>query len=154
MRQSVTGPQQTYRLAHELGHIELQHKLGDLSPDEEREANVFAEAYLSAYSRQRTKWFMLAAAVLSCLIAIAGITFGVMGFQSSQSTPTTPVVHVSPAPTASNAVISDKKVVVTRSGDKYHKPDCIYVESKNNTQEMTVQQAVALGKDPCSVCKP
>lgn len=153
--QSVTGPQQTYLLAHELGHIELQHKLGDLSPDEEREANVFAEAYLSTYSRQRTKWFMLAAAVLSCLIAIVGVTFGIMGFQHSQAAaPVAPVVHVSPAPTASNAVVSGKKVVITQSGDKYHKPDCIYVESKNNTQEMTVQQAVALGKEPCSVCKP
>jgi hypothetical protein len=51
-------------------------------------------------------------------------------------------------------MLSSKKVVVTKSGDKYHRPNCIYVESKNNLQEMTVQQAVASGKEPCSACKP
>ena len=152
--QSLASKDQTYLLAHELGHIELKHKLGNLGVDEEREANVFAEAYLSTYSRKRGRWFMLAAAVLSCLVAASGITFGMMGFWHLQAAPTTPVVNVSPAPTVYSTAVSNKKVVVTKSGDKYHRPDCIYVESKNNTQEMTVQQAVASGKEPCSVCKP
>ena len=154
IKQSLAAKDQTYLLAHELGHIELKHKLDNLGIDEEREANVFSEAYLSTYSMRRPKWFMFATVALSCFIAVAGVTFGIMGFQHSQAAPSIPVVNVSPAPTSSSAVVSSKKVVVTQSGDKYHKPDCIYVESKNNTQEMTVQQAVASGKEPRSVCKP
>ena len=95
---SLASRDQTYLLAHELGHIELKHKLDNLGVDEEREANVFAEAYLSTYSRKRGRWFMLAAAVLSCLVAASGITFGIMGFRHSQATPTAPVVLLPQAP--------------------------------------------------------
>ena len=45
-------------------------------------------------------------------------------------------------------------VVVTRTGAKYHLPDCRYVENKTDTEEMTVEEALSEGYGPCKVCEP
>ncbi len=45
-------------------------------------------------------------------------------------------------------------VVVTRTGEKYHRPTCKYVVGKTDTRTLTVEQAKAEGYTPCSVCDP
>ena len=42
-------------------------------------------------------------------------------------------------------------VYITRDGDKYHNRDCQYVEGKD-LAELTVQEAIEAGYEPCSVC--
>lgn len=48
---------------------------------------------------------------------------------------------------------SDTTVVVTRSGEKYHLPDCQYVKYKTNIINMTEQDALNAGYEPCSICR-
>lgn len=48
----------------------------------------------------------------------------------------------------------DKKIKVTKSGKKYHLPDCQYVAYKNNTIELEIEEALRIGYTPCSVCRP
>lgn len=45
-------------------------------------------------------------------------------------------------------------VVITKTGEKYHKPDCQYAENKTNTFKMTEQEALDAGYEPCAVCRP
>ena len=53
-----------------------------------------------------------------------------------------------------NAAIDSEIVVVTKTGDKYHLPDCQHVREKDNVIEMTKQEAIEKGYEPCKVCKP
>lgn len=46
------------------------------------------------------------------------------------------------------------KVKVTKSGKKYHLPDCRYVTYKTNTTELELEEALKIGYTPCSVCLP
>lgn len=53
-----------------------------------------------------------------------------------------------------NVAIDSEIVVVTKTGDKYHLPDCQHVREKDNVIEMTKQEAIEKGYEPCKVCKP
>ncbi len=57
---------------------------------------------------------------------------------------------------ADEPAISQKKnkVKITKSGKKYHLPDCHYVVSKTNTIELEIEEALKKGYEPCSVCCP
>ena len=51
-----------------------------------------------------------------------------------------------------NALPEQSEIVyVTRSGEKYHRPGCRYIKNKD-TVALTVSEAEADGKTPCSVC--
>ena len=43
-------------------------------------------------------------------------------------------------------------VIITESGDKFHKPTCRYAESGD--EELSRDEAVKRGLSPCGVCKP
>lgn len=43
-------------------------------------------------------------------------------------------------------------VYTTKTGEKYHNATCHYL--KNSKKEITLQQAIDFGYEPCSVCKP
>ena len=45
-------------------------------------------------------------------------------------------------------------VYVTTSGQKYHRENCRYVRGKDNTLEISINQAEEKGYSPCSKCKP
>lgn len=45
-------------------------------------------------------------------------------------------------------------VVVTKTGDKYHLPDCQHVRGKTDLTELTKQEAIDKGYEACKVCKP
>lgn len=58
---------------------------------------------------------------------------------------------------SSNALItpqSSKKVKTTKSGKKYHLPNCKHVAYKTNTIELDIEEAVRMGYTPCSDCNP
>lgn len=46
------------------------------------------------------------------------------------------------------------KVKVTKSGKKYHLPDCRYINHKNNITELEIEEALRIGYTPCTVCFP
>lgn len=43
-------------------------------------------------------------------------------------------------------------VYVTAKGKKYHKPDCYHIAGKNNTLELTIEEAEQAGYEPCKDC--
>ena len=49
-------------------------------------------------------------------------------------------------------ISSEDTVYVTKSGNKYHQIDCMYVEDKNNLIEMPIEKAVQLGYEKCEIC--
>lgn len=65
----------------------------------------------------------------------------------------TPIAST-PKATPLNSKISDVTVVKTTSGEKYHKPDCRYVKNKTNISELTLEEAMNSGLEPCSICRP
>lgn len=48
----------------------------------------------------------------------------------------------------------DETVVVTQTGDKYHRPGCRTTARSKNLTEMSKSQAQASGLGPCGVCNP
>lgn len=52
-----------------------------------------------------------------------------------------------------NPAANDPIVVVTKSGSKYHRPDCSQIRQSTLT-EMTRSEAIAQGYEPCKNCKP
>lgn len=60
-----------------------------------------------------------------------------------------------PTPTAIVPVPAvPSEVVITSSGEKYHKPDCIYVKNKTNTVSLSIEEAINMGYESCEVCDP
>jgi hypothetical protein len=45
-----------------------------------------------------------------------------------------------------------QNVYMTKTGKKYHKETCHYL--KSSMRELTLERAIELGYDACSVCKP
>ena len=68
---------------------------------------------------------------------------------SSQPAPVSNAVNTS-SPNAS--LPQTDTVFVTRTGDKFHVEGCQHIKGKDDLQEMTPQQALERGLEPCSVC--
>ena len=43
---------------------------------------------------------------------------------------------------------------ITRTGNKYHKKDCVYVKDKTNTHRMTIEEFESGEFEPCKICLP
>ena len=48
--------------------------------------------------------------------------------------------------------VTAQKVYTTKTGEKYHKSSCKYL--KYSMKEYTLEEAIELGYEACSVCKP
>lgn len=71
------------------------------------------------------------------------------GSSGASEQPAAPVE--APATTDSG---QDETVVVTQTGDKYHRPGCRTTARSKNLTEMPKSQAQASGLGPCGVCNP
>ncbi len=66
-----------------------------------------------------------------------------------------PTTQVSNKPTDNSTSTQNKTIVkITQYGKKYHKPNCQYVQGKDNTTSLTIEEALKKGLTPCSKCKP
>ena len=135
--------------AHEVAHIVLTHDLDSLAQTQnDDEANAFADHLLKPRFN-KNQIITLAATValgVSLILHIPGIVHPRAGQAAAPTLNQSGIVDVVGNP-------SDI-VVITASGDKYHRPDCVYVQNKTNTQELTREKAEALKKEPCAACKP
>ena len=127
---SLTEKQQA--LAHELGHIALNHigknKNTYREPSEtELEAHAFAHALL--YSKSRSPLHVICA-ILICVLAL------VIGSFFAESKHTADV----------------ESVYITQAGNKFHRESCIYAKNKTNAR-LTRSEAEKCF-EPCSVCNP
>lgn len=128
--------QRLFLLLHEIGHLILGHNIGRLSFEDEREANRFAEKCLRPVYPKCIVIVSIIAAVM-CILFFGSIALN----------------DVSPDETADNYYNSDL-VYITEHGEKFHRADCMYVESKNNVISITRSEALRIGKEPCKVCRP
>lgn len=157
LRNTLSQADKLDAFAHEIGHIECGHDLGNLTDRDEAEAERFARVLCAKRPRHVVRWSVAIIAAL-CLSFGAGVLFA--------NSPDLP----SSAPGIENAPVSntigketeikdnaqDVQVVVTASGEKYHRPDCQYVKNKDakDIRALTIQEARDEGKEPCKVCRP
>lgn len=138
-----------YYLAHELGHILLEHNLGDLSLNEERDANIFADAFVNCWPKQRFKWTTWGIIALSLLLCFAGCLFS---YRAGQASSPTALPAAAPSISASPAD-KDKLVLHTPSGEKYHKAGCPHIK-ESIIITCTIAYAESIGLEPCKSCQP
>lgn len=104
------------------------------------------------------KTFSMFSFLAICIILITCLMVFVSRSPSlTDSTPAPkPIQHstIESNATVENVDNATEIVVVTRTGDKYHLPDCQHVRGKDDVIEMTKQEAIEKGYEPCKVCKP
>ena len=146
---SKTAIDKPRHYAHEVAHIVLTHDLDSLAQTQnDDEANAFADHLLKPRFNKNQIIALVASAALavSLILHIPGIAHPKAGQAAAPASNPAGIVDAVGNP-------SDV-VVITKSGDKYHRPDCFYVQNKTNTQELTREKAEALKKEPCAACKP
>ena len=144
IRECMTEKDTLKVITHELSHIFLNHIdrcSKNCDKAQEEEADEFARLLLKRNSK--TPYIITFTAVIICLITI--LSAGIILNKSNAYY----------LPNGSQEKKTNTEiVVVTRTGTKYHLPDCRYVENKTDTEEMTVEEALSKGLGPCQVCKP
>ena len=140
--EELSADEKMIALAHELGHIFCMH-LNDgnveCSVDEEYEANEFTHYLLqpSIWMRFRCcviyyKKFIIAMLIVA-IIALISAIFITQAVQSRSYY---------------------GEYYITKSGEKYHKKDCIFIKNKTNVERLT-EKAYKLGRyKPCQMCLP
>ena len=75
---------------------------------------------------------------------------------TTDSAPAEEAVQQDSTPAAGSVAASqaEQTVVVTPSGSKYHRPGCRTLSRSHSLTEMTEDQAIASGYQPCHVCNP
>lgn len=75
---------------------------------------------------------------------------------ATDSAPAEETVQQDSTPAADSVAASqtEQTVVVTPSGSKYHRPGCRTLSRSHSLTEMTEDQAIASGYQPCHVCNP
>lgn len=139
---SLTADEKKCAMAHELGHIILNHlKDGCVTPDitEEYQCNEFAHYLLnpspliviSQSIRKHKKAFFITAAVVAILI------LSIVGAQ-----------HIN----KQNSYYGE--YYITQNGEKYHDRKCIFIKNKNNIHRMTEEEYESGEYEPCQICLP
>jgi len=72
--------------------------------------------------------------------------------ENATASPKTAVPTQSAQASGEQTALQHTNVVVTRTGTKYHKPDCSYVKHKTNTKRYTLAEAESNYYAPCSRC--
>ncbi len=139
---SLTADEKKFAMAHELGHILLNHlKIGCITPDisEEYQANEFAHYFLNPSTlittlqliKRYKKAFIIAATIVA---VIASSTF---------------VIHQ-----INKQKTYYGKYYITQSGEKYHDKNCIIIKDKKNVHRMTEEEFESGEYEPCQICLP
>lgn len=156
---SLPTQNKIYSLLHELGHILLE----DIDSDEcylidnrvsENQAEAFAYAVLN-YKRNNIPLLFVMCLVLTSAISVT------VGYKLQLTATAQPsnrsTASITQAISKTNTnIISDnntESVYVTKSGTRYHKPDCQYVRNNNSSMPITIEEANK-SYIPCKVCKP
>ncbi|MEW6363150.1 MAG: hypothetical protein AB1714_00775 [Acidobacteriota bacterium] len=93
--------------------------------------------------------------LLACVAFVFAVVFSAA---SCQQTPTLPsqelalVAPSAPEPTMSENDLATCYVYITKTGTKYHRANCRYLN--RSKKRVTLDWAKSHGYKPCSVCKP
>lgn len=130
-------------LSHELGHISCNHlahaPILGTSVIEEDEANQFSHYLLRPVFTDvvaiNSILFRKQIAIVCCLMMVLA---GVIGYiLSSQKQKT---------------YFGD--YYITKSGERYHQAECIFVKGKNNVHRLTIEEFETGRYSPCQICLP
>ena len=143
IHEDLTEEEKIKVLAHENGHIYLEHfssyQVIGKDVNEEYEANEFSH-YLQAdnittkIQNEFTKHKKAYIAIISIVLVVAVILAIVL------------------------CVKKEKRYYgeyyITETGNKYHEQECIFVKDKTSTQRLTVEQFDSGEYEPCAMCLP
>ena len=103
--------------------------------------------HLDVYKRQ---------IVLSALIYISVSVLNMGKTKSSIKDFSDPATEIQQTvqPTAIPNVSRDTIVAVTRTGTRYHRPDCKHVQDRGSVVYMTMEEAINAEYEPCTDCRP
>lgn len=130
-------------LAHEEGHIYCRHM--NTSPiigqdvQDEYEANEFAHYLLNPSSSSKIK-HILHCHKKALLISIIGLALLAVAVAALC------YIH------KQQSYYGD--YYITKSGNKYHKKDCIFVKDKTNARRMIEEEFESGEYEPCRICLP
>lgn len=148
IRDDQTNKDTIKLLLHEAGHILYGHNFKNISPDDELEANTFMASCLKDY-RYKTKIIVVFSLFILAVIIVKNGDLTSQAPRSSQLSQLDSSCNY-----YSGASIPADYVVITGTGDKYHRPNCQYVQGKTNLLTLATEEAMQLGKQPCKVCNP
>ena len=173
-RGAVHSSDLPFILCHEIGHIYMNHinqtnGYFDTSDHKEEEANVFATRLLYPQERQKSQKpsFLIIAALLIPLLAFSILGINMYNNSSHSAEVEQPsndnkfidslIIQTEGQTSAHQDITTNiqdaaEQVVVTRTGTKYHKPTCSYLNNKTGTTTYTITEAEANYYAPCSRC--
>ena len=146
-------------MLHELAHIYLGHLKNSamVVDSNEAEAKLFASCVLKTIFDKRA----LFTALNGILCALTAVMLAVSALNSQHQEPiaevdTTTISAITSVANTETSVEqgeSSEIVVITKSGKKYHKPDCYHVVG-SDVAELTIAEAEDAGYEPCKDCFP
>lgn len=139
-------------LLHELAHIYLKHLEKSTIPTEsdEIEADLFVSCIFREFHNKRIRL-----TALNSFICVLTAIMLVVSVHNSRENET--IAEVDTTISAITSVTNSEQdesseiVVVTKSGKKYHKPNCYHVIG-SDVIELTISEAEAAGYKPCKDC--
>ena len=139
VRYNLSIPEKQYVLAHELGHIVLDHLQPGIRPTilQEYDANVFAHALIAPSVLVRMSGYIKNHKLkLACLrvALIVFITGGVLLVYNIRE----------------RSFYGE--YYVTSGGDKYHLRNCPVIQNRTNIHRMTVDEYKSEDYTPCGIC--
>ena len=93
--------------------------------------------------------YIVVAIITALILVTATIT---VNYKSQENIEQTQVIQ--DATPTSEPQIMDIDVVVTKSGQKFHTPNCKHIKDKPNLIHMTINEAIQAGYEACEDCKP
>lgn len=181
-RDSLEGEQLLFAIAHEIGHLVLQHD--ENKHDAEDEADEFARLLIGDYAYLKKAALILAIVLFLSAIFIVkscskdSIVINNNAIHSMQTEPASVTEIIKPAQerpefettittTVETSTLnqeietertiyivdSEYAVYISKSGNKYHRADCYHINADNCTM-MSEDQAISLGYEPCKTCRP
>lgn len=139
-------------LLHELAHIYLKHLEKSTIPTEsdEIEADLFVSCIFKEFHNKRIRF-----TALNSFICVLTAIMLVVSVHNSRENET--IAEVDTTISAITSVTNSEQeenseiVVITKSGKKYHKPNCYHVIG-SEVIELTISEAEAAGYEPCKDC--
>lgn len=93
--------------------------------------------------------YIVVAIITALILVTATIT---VNYKSQENIEQAQVIQE--ATPTSEPQIMDIDVVVTKSGQKFHTPNCKHIKDKPNLIHMTINEAIQAGYEACEDCKP
>lgn len=179
-RDSLKGEQLLFAIAHEIGHLALQHD--EKTQRAEDEADEFARLFIGNTYLRKAALVMIIALILvtALLVKSCGESSIVISNNVTPSLQTesatvsetietvkkqsgfeTALTTTNEKPTSNQEIQTEEvhianpehPVYISKSGNKYHSADCYHINVDNCTM-ISKEQAVSLGYEPCKTCRP